>query len=90
MESEGAVLTKWFDQAREIDRLRSENQRLLSLAEQLKIRLGDSAANTDIYGVSDEEKQAVADGRPVEAIKKYRERTGADLLTAKRAIDSVS
>ncbi|MBA4506014.1 hypothetical protein [Corynebacterium sanguinis] len=83
-------MAKWFDQAREIDRLRSENQRLLSLAEQLKIRLGDSAANTDIYGVSDEEKQAVADGRPVEAIKKYRERTGADLLTAKRAIDSVS
>ena len=83
-------MAKWFDQAREIDRLRSENQRLLSLAEQLKIRLGDSAANTDIYGVSAEEKQAVADGRPVEAIKKYRERTGADLLTAKRAIDSVS
>ena len=83
-------MAKWFDQAREIDRLRSENQRLLSLAEQLKIRLGDSAANTDIYGVSDEEKQAVADGRPVGAIKKYRERTGADLFTAKRAIDSVS
>lgn len=83
-------MAKWFDQAREIDRLRSENQRLLVLAEQLKNRLGGAAANTDIYGVSDEEMQAVADGRPVEAIKKYRERTGADLLTAKRAIDSVS
>jgi ribosomal protein L7/L12 len=41
-------------------------------------------------GVSDEEKQLVKDGKAVAAIKAYRERTGADLLTAKNAIDSVS
>ncbi|USR79865.1 50S ribosomal protein L7/L12 [Arcanobacterium pinnipediorum] len=80
---------KWFDQAREIERLRRENQRLLILVAQLKERLGDEASNVDVFGVSAEERQLATSGRKVEAIKAYRERTGADLVTAKNAIDSV-
>lgn len=81
---------KWFDQAREIERLQRENQRLLALVTQLKARLGDEASNVDVFGVSDEERQLVAAGRKVEAIKAYRVRTRADLVTAKNAIDSIS
>lgn len=86
---------KWFDQAREIERLQRENQRLLELVTQLKARLGeeglgDEASNVDVFGVSAEERQLVAAGRKVEAIKAYRERTRADLVTAKNAIDSIS
>ena len=81
---------KWFDQAREIERLRRENQRLLTLVTQFKNRLDDEAGDVDVYGVSAEERQLVASGHQVAAIKKYRERTGADLLTAKNAIDSIS
>lgn len=86
---------KWFDQAREIERLQRENQRLLALVTQLKARLGEEglgeeASKVDVFGVSDEERQLVAAGRKVEAIKAYRERTRADLVTAKNAIDSIS
>lgn len=81
---------KWFDQAREIERLQRENQRLVALVEQLKTRLGDEAGDVDVFGVSTEERQLVEAGRKVEAVKAYRERTGADLLTAKNAIDSLS
>lgn len=81
---------KWFDQAREIERLQRENQRLLALVKQLKTRLGDDAGDVDVFGVSTEERQLVEAGRKVEAVKAYRERTGADLLTAKNAIDSLS
>lgn len=81
---------KWFDQAREIERLQRENQRLLALVEQLKTRLGDEAGDVDVFDVSTEERQLVEAGRKVEAVKAYRERTGADLLTAKNAIDSLS
>lgn len=81
---------KWFDQAREIERLQRENQRLLALVKQLKTRLGDEAGDVDVFGVSTEERQLVEQGRKVEAVKAYRERTGADLLTAKNAIDSLS
>lgn len=81
---------KWFDQAREIERLQRENQRLLALVKQLKTRLGDEAGDVDVFDVSTEERQLVEAGRKVEAVKAYRERTGADLLTAKNAIDSLS
>lgn len=81
---------KWFDQAREIERLRRENQRLLTLVTQFKNRLDVEAGDVDVYGVSAEERQLVASGQKVAAIKEYRERTGADLLTAKNAIDSIS
>lgn len=81
---------KWFEQAREIERLQRENQRLLALVKELKTRLGDEAGDFDVFGVSTEERQLVEAGRKVEAVKAYRERTGADLLTAKNAIDSLS
>ena len=81
---------KWFDLAREIERLGRENQRLLALVMQVQTRLGDEASNVDVFGVSVEERQLVAAGRKVEAIKAYRERTRADLVTAKNAIDSIS
>ncbi|MDC4233820.1 50S ribosomal protein L7/L12 [Actinomyces sp. B33] len=83
-------MAKWFVQAREIERLRRENERLLKLLAELRTRLGEDADNLDIYGVSAEEKKLVEQGRSIEAIKAYRVRTGADLLTAKNAIDSVS
>lgn len=81
---------QWFNQAREIERLRRENQRLLTLVTQLKSRLGDEAGTVDAFGVSAEERQLVAAGRKIEAIKAYRERTGADLQTARNAIASVA
>lgn len=80
---------KWFGQAREIERLRRENQRLLTLVAQLKECPGDEANTVDAFSVSAEERQLATSGRKVEAIKAYRKRTGADLSTAKNAIDSV-
>ena len=38
--------------------------------------------------LTDAELRMVADGRPVSAIKAYRDRTGVDLKTAKAAIDA--
>lgn len=81
-------MAKWFDQAREIERLRRENQRLATLVGELTERLAEDAADVDVFGVSADERQMVRDGRQVEAVKAYRERTGADLLTAKKAIDA--
>lgn len=80
---------KWFDQAREIEQLRRENARLTALVKHLKTETGVS---TDVneYGVSAGERNLAAAGEQIQAIKKYRERTGADLRTAKDAIDSVS
>lgn len=82
-------MAKWFDQAAEIERLREENQRLIALVGRLKAQLGEDSATLDTYGVSKEERRLALDGHPIEAIKSYRERTGADLRTAKAAIDSV-
>lgn len=79
---------KWFEQAAEIQRLREQVQRQRFVIDQLRTQLGGD--QVDIYGVSDEERRLVAAGKPIEAIKDYRQRTGADLLTAKTAIDSVT
>lgn len=81
---------KWFDQAREIEVLRAENTRLQNLVLHLQSALGPEAADINAYGVSDEERALVSAGKQVEAIKRYRERTGAGLLAAKNAIDSVA
>lgn len=70
--------------------MQRENQRLLALVKQLKTRLADEAGDVDVFGVSTEERELVEEGRKVDAVKAYRERTGADLLTAKNAIDSLS
>ncbi|MDO5080459.1 hypothetical protein [Buchananella hordeovulneris] len=80
---------KWFAQAQEIERLRREKQRLLKLVKQLQERLGE-AGSVDTFGVSAEERQLAASGRKIEAIRAYRVRTGADVFTAKEAIDSVA
>ncbi|EEJ53471.1 hypothetical protein HMPREF0578_0392 [Mobiluncus mulieris 28-1] len=83
---------KWFNQAAEIDKLRSEVQRQAAAIEQLRSQLAAAGvpAQVDAYGVTAEERELVANGQPVVAIKKFRERTGADLVTAKRAIDSIA
>lgn len=81
---------KWLHQAQEIERLRRENQRLVATLTQLKARLGDEADDVDPYGVSADENHLALSGQKVAAIKAYRERTGADLVTAKKAIDSVA
>ena len=82
-------MAKWFQQAAEIDRLRAEVKRQAQLLEQLSQKLGSDQAGMDIYGVSTEELALIAEGKQIPAIKHYRERTGADLVTAKNAIDSV-
>lgn len=82
-------MTKWFKQAAEIDRLRAEVKRQALLLERLKGSVGSEHVHTDTYGVSADELALVAAGKPIPAIKHYRERTGADLVTAKKAIDSV-
>ncbi|MGZ7495491.1 hypothetical protein ACXM2N_00085 [Corynebacterium sp. ZY180755] len=84
-------MAKWWNQAQEIQKLQAELKRQAETIKQLTSQLeqaGIEAINPQ--GVSDEEKQLVKDGKAVAAIKAYRERTGADLLTAKNAIDSVS
>lgn len=58
-------MAKWFDQAREIDRLRDENKRQMDLISQLQALLGDDARELNIYGVSAEERALVEDGHPV-------------------------
>lgn len=84
-------MAKWWNQAQEIQKLQAELKRQAETIKQLTSQL--EQAGTEVInpqGVSDEEKQLVKDGKAVAAIKAYRERTGADLLTAKNAIDSVS
>ena len=82
---------KWFNQAAEIDRLRDQVKRQAATIEQLRAQLSAAGVTpaADAYGVSEEERSLVAQGRRIEAIKVYRERTGCDLVTAKKAIDSV-
>lgn len=80
----------WFNHAAEIKRLRAEVQRQTAVIEDLTQRLGLAAEDVNAYGVSDAERALIAQGEPIKAIKAYRERTGAALLTGKRAIDSVS
>lgn len=80
----------WFNNAAEVKRLRAEVQRQAAVIEDLTQRLGLAAGDVNAYGVSDAERALVAQGEPIKAIKAYRERTGAGLLTGKRAIDSVS
>ena len=95
--SKGSTVGKWFQQAQEIDRLRAERDRLQAelkrqtlRLEHLAATLGPEYASLDLYGVNADERALVAAGSPIPAIKAYRERTGADLLTAKKAIDSVA
>lgn len=84
-------MAKWWNQAQEIQQLQAELKRQAETIKQLTSQLEQAGIEViNPQGVSDEEKQLVKDGKAVAAIKAYRERTGADLLTAKNAIDSVS
>lgn len=84
-------MPKWWNQAQEIQKLQAELKRQAETIKQLTSQLEQAGIEViNPQGVSDEEKQLVKDGKAVAAIKAYRERTGADLLTAKNAIDSVS
>lgn len=88
----GRLLGKWFNQAAEIDKLRREAHRQAAVIEQLLSQLAAAGvpAQVNAYGVTVEERKLVASGQAVAAIKKYRERTGADLVTAKRAIGAIA
>lgn len=84
-------MAKWWNQAQEIAILRAEVKRQAATIAQLTAQLEQAGANvTNPHGVSDAEIDLVSQDKAVQAIKNYRERTGADLLTAKNAIDSVS
>lgn len=84
-------MAKWWNQAQEIQKLQAELKRQAETIKQLTSQLEQAGIEViNPQGVSDEEKQLVKGGKAVAAIKAYRERTGADLLTAKNAIDSVS
>lgn len=81
---------KWFNQSQEITKLRlqiQEQARVINkLTEQLRmagIEIDDPKA------VSAEERRVAQSGKAIEAIKMYRERTGAGLKEAKDAIDTV-
>lgn len=81
---------KWFNQSQEITKLRlqiQEQARVINkLTEQLRmagIEIDDPKA------VSAEERRIAQSGKAIEAIKMYRERTGAGLKEAKDAIDTV-
>ncbi|MDP9800136.1 ribosomal protein L7/L12 [Arcanobacterium wilhelmae] len=82
---------KWFDQAREIERLRAEVVRQREAIERLLVQMNKAGMRPekDPYAVTTQERALAMQGRQVEAIKAYRVRTGADLVTAKKAIDSV-
>lgn len=81
---------KWFNQVQEINKLRAELKRQAESIRTLSSRLNAAGLDTDNpYGISDEERILAAEGREIEAIKEYRKRTGADLLTGKHAIDTV-
>lgn len=84
-------MATWWNQAQEINKLRAELKRQAETITQLTNQLeqaGIKANNS--HGVSDEERNLIAQGKPVAAIKAYRERTGADLVTAKNAIESMN
>lgn len=80
----------WASKQQEVEKLRRENQRLQRQVLELTARLGQQASDIDPYGVSAEERETAMSGKKIQAVKMYRERTGADLLTAKQAIDSLS
>ncbi|WP_206424858.1 hypothetical protein [Neoactinobaculum massilliense] len=81
---------KWFKQAHEIEYLRAENKKLAAQVTSLQHRLRMQQNGTETAEVSDEERKIIASGRKIDAIKAYRERTGASLYDAKMAIDEAS
>ena len=78
----------WIGDAREFEELREENERLKERVAHLERLLKISGEAIDL-ALSDSERALLAQGRKLEAVKAYRDRTGTDLKTAKEAIDAV-
>ena len=77
----------WIGDAREFEELREENERLKQRVAHLERLLKASGETIDL-ALSDSERALLAQGRKLEAVKSYRDRTGTDLKTAKEAIDA--
>ena len=77
------------DQSAEIRQLKMEVQRQFETIERLRAQLSAAGINPEVnvHGVSLSEQALAREGRKIEAIKSYRERTGASLVDAKKAID---
>lgn len=86
-----ANVGKWFNQAAEIDKLRAEVRRHKATIAHLRAQITSAGLDPtgDPYEVNMEERALVMAGKKIEAIKRYRERTGAGLKDAKDAIDTV-
>lgn len=81
---------KWFNQAQEIAKLRLQLEEQARVINQLTAQLRGAGIETDNpKAVSAEERRVAQSGKAIEAIKMYRERTGAGLKEAKEAIDTV-
>mgnify|MGYP000009117772 FL=1 len=78
----------WIGDAREFEELREENERLKQRVAHLERLLNASGEAIDL-ALSPSERALVLDGRKLEAVKAYRDRTGVGLKTAKEAVDAV-
>lgn len=78
----------WIGDAREFEELREENERLKERVAHLERLLNASGETIDL-ALSESERALLAQGRKLEAVKAYRDRTGVDLKTAKQAVDAV-
>ena len=85
---------KSAQQQKQADHLRAQNRRLESLVGLLAERAGVGEAELERLceesgapRVPEECRRLIAEGKVIEAIKVYRERTGASLKDAKDAID---
>ena len=78
----------WIGDAREFEELREENERLKERVAHLERLLKITGEAIDL-ALSDSERALLAQGRKLEAVKAYRDRTGVGLKTAKQAVDAV-
>lgn len=78
----------WIGDAREFEELREENERLKERVAHLERLLNASGETIDL-ALSESERALLAQGRKLEAVKAYRDRTGVDLKTAKQAVDAI-
>lgn len=78
----------WIGDAHEFEELREENERLKERVAHLERLLKTSGEAIDL-ALSESECALLAQGRKLEAVKAYRDRTGVDLKTAKQAVDAV-
>ena len=78
----------WSGDARKFEELREENERLKERVAHLERLLKASGEEIDL-ALSESERALVLDGRKLEAVKAYRDRTGVGLKTAKEAVDAV-